>query len=54
MAEHGNAPVIRITDLPDYPQAIALHGARLGSASVTSVNDDLWIVAVIVVYESAA
>lgn len=54
MAEHGSDPVIRITDLPDYPQAIALHGARLGAGSVTSVNDDLWIVAVIIVYESAA
>lgn len=54
MAQQGSAPVIRITDVPDYPQPIALHGARLGSSSVTGVNDDLWIVAVIVVYESAA
>ena len=52
MPQNDKAPAIRITDLPDYPQAIALHGARLGTGSELAVNDDLWIIAVILVYET--
>lgn len=52
MVQQPNDPVIRITDLPDYPETVALHGARLASGSELAVNDDLWVIAVILVYES--
>jgi len=47
-------PVIQITDLPEYTEPVALHGARLNDGPALGVNDDLWIIAVILVYESAA
>ncbi|ESZ88933.1 MAG: hypothetical protein Q27BB25_01800 [Blastomonas sp. CACIA14H2] len=52
MAPHETDPVIHITDLPDYPEPVALHGARLGSGAALGANDDLWIIAVILVYET--
>ncbi len=53
MARQCNVPVIDISELPDFPQAIALHGARLSSGAGLGMNDDLWIIAVIMVYEKA-
>jgi hypothetical protein len=44
---------IPLADLPDYETPVALHGARLDCSPCTGVNDDLWIIAVIMVYESA-
>lgn len=45
------APVIALAELPEYESPVALHGARLDSSPCTGVNDDLWIIAVILVYE---
>ncbi|WP_017671260.1 hypothetical protein [Blastomonas sp. AAP53] len=52
MAADRKPPVIRISELPGYAHPIALHGARLNDQPVMSATDDLWIIAVIVVYES--
>lgn len=43
---------IPLADLPDFDSPVALHGARLASSPCTGVNDDLWIIAVIMVYEN--
>lgn len=51
-AEHS-VPAIALTDLPTYDCPVALHGARLDVSACTGVTDDLWIIAVIMVYESA-
>lgn len=51
MQSSQNAPVIHIDDLPDLESPVALHGARLDSGPVLGVSDDLWIIAVIMVYE---
>lgn len=53
MLKDRHAPVIAIDDLPDFHQPIALHGARLHNRPALGVNDDLWIIAVIMVYENA-
>lgn len=53
MPKDRHAPVIAIDDLPDFHQPIALHGARLHNRPALGVNDDLWIIAVIMVYENA-
>lgn len=45
-------PVISLNDLPDYDSPVALHGARLDSSPALGVNDDLWVIAVILVYET--
>lgn len=52
MAADCTPPVIHISDLPGFAQPVALHGARLSDAPVLGVTDDLWIIAVIMVYES--
>lgn len=54
MIQPSDGPIIRITDLPEFSEPIALHGARLNDGPVLEINDDLWIIAVILVYESAA
>lgn len=51
MAAQGDIPVISLSDLPDFENPVALHGARLDSNPVMGVSDDLWIIAVIMVYE---
>lgn len=51
MPAHFPAPVIHPNDLPDFKNSVALHGARLDSNPVLGVSDDLWIIAVIMVYE---
>lgn len=49
----GNpAPRIDVNDLPDLDSPVALHGARLDTSPCTGVSDDLWIIAVILVYEN--
>lgn len=48
--QHG--PIIELNDLPELENPVALHGARIGSGPCVGVNDDLWIIAVIMVYES--
>jgi hypothetical protein len=49
----GNpAPRIDVNDLPDLDSPVALHGARLDVSPCTGVSDDLWIIAVILVYEN--
>lgn len=52
MAADCKSPVIRISDLPGYAHPVALHGARLNNQPVMGLTDDLWIIAVIMVYES--
>lgn len=52
MAADRNPPVIQISDLLAFAQPVALHGARLSDGPVLGVTDDLWIIAVIMVYES--
>lgn len=51
MAKDQSAPVIQLFELPDFDHAVALHGARLDASPVVGVHDDLWIIAVILVYE---
>lgn len=51
MAPPQQAPIIQLDDLPDYESPVALHGARLDSSPCIGVSDDLWIIAVIMVYE---
>lgn len=52
MAADCTPPVIHISDLPGFAQPVALHGARLSDGPILGVTDDLWIIAVIMVYES--
>lgn len=52
MPAQSQAPVISIADLPAYDSPVALHGARIDTSPVLGVNDDLWVIAVIVVYET--
>ena len=51
MAADCKPPVIHITELPGFVDPVALHGARLNDGPVLGVTDDLWIIAVIMVYE---
>lgn len=51
MPAPNQAPLIHVNELPDFETAVALHGARLDSSPVLGVSDDLWIIAVIMVYE---
>lgn len=51
MAPPQQAPVIHLDELPDFENPVALHGARLDSTPCMGVNDDLWIIAIILVYE---
>lgn len=51
MPTADNPPVIVLDDLPDFGTPVALHGARLDSSPCAGVSDDLWIIAVIMVYE---
>lgn len=51
MAPLNHDTVIAIDELPDYDRPVALHGARLDCAPCAGVSDDLWIIAVIMVYE---
>lgn len=52
MAAQRDMPVIKLSDLPDFDSPVALHGARMDSSPVLGMSDDLWIIAVIMVYES--
>ena len=52
MAADRKPPVIHISELPGFADPVALHGARLGNGPAIGVTDDLWIIAVIMVYES--
>ena len=51
MAPPLQLPVISISELPGYQRPVALHGARLDTSPVLGANDDLWVIAVIMVYE---
>lgn len=53
MPVNQSVPAIALADLPEFVNPVALHGARLDCSPCTGVNDDLWIIAVIMVYESA-
>lgn len=44
--------VVHISELPGFAEPVALHGARLNDSPVMGVTDDLWIIAVILVYDS--
>ncbi len=51
MPIHIQAPVIHVSELPDFDKPVALHGARIDSGPALGVTDDLWVIAVIMVYE---
>jgi hypothetical protein len=53
MPVQTSVPAIPLAELPDYDNPVALHGARIDCSPCTGVNDDLWIIAVIMVYETA-
>jgi hypothetical protein len=51
MAPSQQVPRISLDELPDFEGPVALHGARMDSSPCLGVSDDLWIIAVIMVYE---